>query len=225
MSITLTNNNETITTTSKDQIAFLLQDLKTLPIPDPLTSSFEEPKRYGNYTRLEEGQNILRILSEGIMGVEYWTEETDEEGRLRRKPIRQPLEQATSLTTTDWSYFYAFFVWNYKAQKIQIFSTAKRGIIKGLKSITKNPKWGQPTGYDICITKIQTDPSDIKSVEYTVTPEPKDILDPEIKQTWENSQFNRNALLLLFVGKDPFELRRQHQEDERKAKEAVEPIK
>lgn len=197
------------------EIQNLLAPYQNLDIPNPLNPEFEEPKRYGDYARIEEGNNSFRILSEGIFGVEYWSETFDlESGKVKNKPIRRPLAEITSLETADWSYFYAFFVWNYKAEKIQILNTAKRGIVKGLKTLINNPKWGDITQYDICITRRQTDPTDPKSVEYSVTPEPKAILEAEISEKWESSNFNRDALYMLFEGLDPFEYARKFKEQE-----------
>jgi hypothetical protein len=192
-----------------------LQPYQDLAIPNPLSADFTEPVRYGDYTKLEEGENTLRILSEGVIGCEYWTKVFDPEtNSLNNKPVRRPVEEATTLDTLEWSYFYAFFVWNYKAQKIQIFSTSKRGVIKGLLQLSKNPKWGILTEFDICINKIKTSLTDIMSVEYSVTPEPKTVLSEEIINKWQASGFNRNALLLLFAGQDPFEYQRKLKEQQ-----------
>jgi hypothetical protein len=231
MSSKTTIQNQTTTTTQEinhqssnsqftAEIQNLLTSYKSLEIPNPLDTQFEEPKRYGDYTKFEEGNNSFRVLSDAIIGCEYWTEVFDQEtGKVKNKPIRKPLTEASTLETADWSYFYAFFVWNYKAQKIQILNTSKRGIIKGLKTLINNQKWGDITQYDICITRRQTDPTDTKSVEYTVTPEPQAILDTEIAEKWENSNFNRDTLYMLFDGLDPFEIKRQFQEQEKKLKE------
>lgn len=197
----------------QEKMINLMNGLVNLNVPNPLDPEFEEPKRYGDYTRLEEGENTLRILSEGIVGVEYWIEEFDQEsGKLKKKPIRRPIEEATTIDTDKWAYFHAYFVWNYTAQKIQILCTTKRGIIKGLKTLI-NSKWGDIKGYDICINRVQTDSTDRLKAEYSVINEPPAILDPEIAKRWEQSEFNRDTLLLLFVNQDPFELKRKRQEE------------
>lgn len=177
-------------------------------IANPLDPEFQEPKRYGDYTRIEEGDNIIRILSqEGIFGCEYWTEEFDTaSGKIKKKPVRRRLEEVNTIETLDWSYFYAFFIWNYKAERVQIFCTSKRGIVKGLTQQAKKvDKWGKITDYDICINRTQTNPSDSMSVEYSVIPEPPTgELKPEIKDKWESLNFNQESLCLLFDNLDPF---------------------
>jgi hypothetical protein len=206
------------TVNDTDNIKDLLAPYITLEIPNPLNPQFEEPKRYGDYTRLEDGDNVIRILSEGIIGCEYWTEEFDQaSGKSKRKPVRRPITEATTLDCLDWAYFHAFFVWNYKAKKLQILNTAKRGVIKGLKQLAKNAKWGDSTSYDINISRVQTNSTDPMSVEYSVTPEPKAVLDPEIAEKWEASGFTRNDLFLLFEGLDPFELQREARRQEQES--------
>ena len=178
-------------------------EVKTL---NPLTYGFTEPKKYGDYTRIEEGDNIFRILSGGIFGVEYWSEEIDANTKqIKKKPNRHLVSEATSLPTLDWSYFYAFYVWSYKANKVQMMVTTKRGILTGLRTIIDNQKWGNPIDFDICISKRLKDPSDVKSAEYRVTPEPKTILDGEILEKWQNSKLTLESLNLLYTNLCPFE--------------------
>jgi hypothetical protein len=176
-------------------------------IINPFSVGFSEPIKYGDYFKIEEGDNLIRILTPAIIGVEWWTEELDKEsGKIKKKPNRLPLDLALSdCPVIDWSYFNACYVWNYKAQKVQILSTTKRGIINGIKNLINKPKWGEITDYDIIITKTLKTPNDPKSAEYSVTPEPKTLLEAEINQKWEQSKQNYKYLTLLYQGLDPFE--------------------
>jgi hypothetical protein len=88
---------------------------------------------------------------------------------------------------------------------VQILTTTKRGIINGIKNLINKPKWGEITDYDIIITKTLKTPNDPKSAEYSVTPEPKTLLEAEINQKWEQSKQNYKYLTLLYQGLDPFE--------------------
>jgi hypothetical protein len=194
----------------QEEIRQYLEPYQDLTIPNPLDPDFQEPPKYGDYTKLEEGENRLRILSEAIIGCEYWIDIFNQETRKEeRKPIRRPIEEATELPTTDWSYFWACFIWNYKAKKIQILNTTKKGIRSGLESLSKNASWGDLTEYDICINKKQTDPTNAKKADYSVTPLKNTVLEAEIFSKWQATGFDRNALLLLFAGLDPFELQRK----------------
>lgn len=210
-----TIKNQPPTTNNLTNVKALLAPYTALDIANPLDPDFKEPPRYGDYTVIELGDNRLRILSEGIFGVEYWTKITDPESRqVKNKPTRRPIAEIPTLETPDWSYFQAFFVWNYKARKIQIFSTTKRGIVKGLKKAINSEKWGDITKYDISIGKDQKNSNGAIRVEYSVTPEPPTVLDPEIAEKWKKSNFNHHALYMLFEGLDPFEYARMAKVEE-----------
>lgn len=174
---------------------------------NPFSVGFSEPIKYGDYLKIEEGDNIIRVLTPAIFGVEWWTEEIDKEsGKIKRKPNRLPLELALSdCPVLDWSYFNACYVWNYKANKVQILSTTKRGIINGIKNLINKPKWGDVLDYDLNITKTLKNPNDPKSAEYTVTPEPKATIEKEIIEKWQLSKQQYEYLTLLYAGLDPFE--------------------
>lgn len=214
VNVTVVEENEKINPLAK------YQDTQ---IDDPLTPEYEEPQRYGDYFRVEKGSNSIRVLSSAIVGCEYWIEQRSEDGTKKMKPIRRPSNEANNLDAAgiEWDYFHAFFIWNYKAHRVQLFSTTKRGIIKGIKKVVQNPKWGKPFSYDLCIDKTQKDTSDNFSVEYSVTPEPIESnqeLEKDIKNKWEYWNFDRQTLFMLFEGLDPFEVRR---EQLKQAKEAM----
>jgi hypothetical protein len=176
-------------------------------IINPFSVGFSEPIKFGDYLKIEEGDNLVRILTPAIIGIEWWTEELDKEsGKIKKRPNRLPLDLALSdCPVIDWSYFNACYVWNYKAQKVQILSTTKRGIINGIKNLINKPKWGEITDYDINITKTLKTPNDPKSAEYSVTPEPKTMLEDEVLTKWQQSSQCYEYLTLLYQGLDPFE--------------------
>jgi hypothetical protein len=176
-------------------------------IINPFEVGFNEPIKYGDYLKIEEGDNLVRILTPAIIGIEWWTEELDKEsGKIKKKPNRLPLDLALSdCPVIDWSYFNACYVWNYKAQKVQILSTTKRGIINGIKNLINKPKWGDVMDYDINITKTLKTPNDPKSAEYSVTPEPKTMLEDEVLTKWQQTNQCYEYLTLLYQGLDPFE--------------------
>jgi hypothetical protein len=201
-------------TNVKEEIQTLLAPYITLDVPNPLDPSFVEPIKYGNKAELEMGKNIFRILSEGIVSCEYWIKEYNEERQeVRSKAMYRPLEQAATIES-EYEHCYSYFVWNYKAQRIQIFHSTKKGVNRGLDELIKDRNWGDPTEYDISINKTQSDPSSSWSVKYSVNPKPKAVLDPEIAEKWNKSGFNRHSLYLIFADKDPFEVRKQLKEQE-----------
>ena len=197
---------------SENKLVEVYQTSKeTTNLINPFEIGFTEPIKYSDYFKIEEGDNLVRVLTPAIFGVEWWTEEVDKEsGKIKKRPNRLPLGLALSeCPVLDWSYFNACYVWNYKANKVQIMTTTKRGIINGLKNLINKPKWGDLEDYDINITKTLKNPNDPKSAEYSVTPEPKGFLEGHIVSKWEESNLSYQSLGLLFEGLDPFEETRQ----------------
>ncbi len=206
----MTKNTKNLLATTPEveansSIASLINN-EAITLINPFSVGFTEPIKYGDYLKIEEGDNLIRILTPAIIGVEWWTEELDlESGKIKNKPNRLPLYKALSdCPVTDWSYFNACYVWNYKANKVQILSTTKRGIINGFKNLINKPKWGDLLTYDLNITKTLKNPNDPKSCEYSVTPEPKAEVENEILEKWNSTGLEYESLALLYQGLDPF---------------------
>lgn len=150
-----------------------------------------------NYMRFKEGDNTFRVLSSAITGWEYWN--------IDNKPVRRKETWNTVpddiKTEKDGSvrinHFWAFVVWNYEAQKVQILELTQKGIMKYIQGLTKNPKWGDPKGYDIVINRTGSG----FDTEYTPTAEPHSKLDDKIVKQYESMKINLEA---LYDGKDPF---------------------
>jgi len=170
-----------------------------------LGSDYKLPET-SNYMRFKEGDNKFRVLSSAITGWEYWT--TD------NKPVRNRESWNTVpdniKTEKDGSvrinHFWAFVIWNYEAQKIQILELTQKGIMKYIQGLVKNPKWGDPKGYDIVVNRSGSG----LDTEYTPTAEPHSKLDEDIKQQYEARIINLEA---LYDGTDPF-MSKEEKEDE-----------
>ncbi|BAY87840.1 hypothetical protein NIES267_73640 (plasmid) [Calothrix parasitica NIES-267] len=204
----------------KIEIKNTVDKYKDKDIADPLNVDYEEPKpkKNTNYTYFEEGDTRIRILSEGISGYQYWITEKSSEGKEINKPVRVPFEEVMNIDIDiDYRTFYAYFVYNYNLGKIQILNHTKKSISKKIRKCMKRAGYEDPKSYDLIINKEVADKNDPYSTEYEVMPE-KVVLDPEIQERWEQSQFNTNALYLLFDNKDPFEMQKQLLETKSKAK-------
>lgn len=159
-------------------------------------SDYEIPET-SNYMKFTEGDNKFRVLSSAITGWEYWNTENKP---VRRKEgwdtvpddIKVDKGQDTAIR-----HFWAFVVWNYKAKKIQILEITQKGIMKYIKSLVKNPKWGNPMGYDIIVNKTGSG----FDTEYTYIADPHSPVDPKITEQFKKMNID---LDLLFVGGDPF---------------------
>ena len=96
-------------------------------------------------------------------------------------------------------HFWGFVVWNYKAEQIQILELTQISIMNPIKDLTKNEDWGDPTGYDITITKE----GENMETKYRVTPSPHSKISEIITDVYKDTTIKLEA---LFTGADPFEI-------------------
>jgi len=159
-------------------------------------SDYQIPET-SNYMRFVEGDNKFRVLSSAIVGWEYWN--------TNNKPVRKPENwdvvpediKTEKDGSTRINHFWAFVVYNYNTKKIQILEVTQKGIMKYIKGLTKNIKWGNPKGYDITVNRTGSG----FDTEYTFIADPHSEIDPKIIERFEKTHINLDA---LFEGLDPF---------------------
>lgn len=146
-----------------------------------------------NYMKFSEGDNTFRVLSSAIIGYEYFDQDN--------KPVRSP--EPFDVVPTDVKkggaikHFWAFAVYNYEAKRIQVMELTQKGLMKAIQAYVKNPKWGNPKGYDITVTRTGSG----LDTEYSITPNPHSPLDAKIASQYANMNVNLNA---LYENGDPF---------------------
>jgi hypothetical protein len=140
--------------------------------------------------KFQDGENKFRILSSPIMGWEDWKD---------RKPIRFRMSQKPEKSVDPEKpvkHFWAFIVWNYVVNRIQILEIIQASIRKRLEALSKDAEWGSPFFYDIKVIrrgqKIE--------VEYEVNPISPKELDPKIKEEFAKTPIDLEE---LFTGGDP----------------------
>lgn len=147
-----------------------------------------------NYMKLLEGANTFRVLSSAIVGYEYFNTE--------QKPVRskEPFDSIPQDLKKDGkvSHFWAFVVWNYDAKRVQILELTQKTIQGQIKAYIDNKKWGSPKNYDITITRTGSG----FDTEYQVIANPHTQLDMEVKNAYERSKINLEA---MYTGADPFQ--------------------
>ena len=156
-----------------------------------LPTNYKAPASTGNYMKLQDGDNMIRILSEPILGWEDWD---------NKKPIRYKFDNKP-MNSVDpekpIKHFWAMIVWNYVEEEIQILQITQAGIRKAIESLSNDESWGAPYFYDIKITK---EGKELKT-KYSVNPRPHKKLDPRIKEAFLEKPCSLNA---LFSNGDPF---------------------
>jgi hypothetical protein len=168
-----------------------------------LPKGYQAPEVQSNYMTLEEGLNSFRVLSPAIVGYEWWVEQ----GVEGRRPVRvrtfdeipDEVREATDSRQRA-KHFWAFTVYNYASQTIQILEIKQKTIMRAMEALVKNPKWGSPLNYDLVIEKVRTG-SQERDVEYNVIPEPPSPLDEGIAELAKQVPVRLEA---LYEGRDPF---------------------
>lgn len=159
-----------------------------------LPKNYEVPQAPSNYMKFQDGLNRFRVLDSAITGFEYFT--------VNNKPVRS--KEAFDSTPADIKdngkvkAFWAFPVWNYQTESVQILELTQKTIMNNVLALVNNPKWGDPKMYDIAVTR-QGEGLD---TEYQVQAEPP-IMETgsEILKAFKAKEINLNA---LFDGQDPF---------------------
>ena len=163
-----------------------------------LPDNYERPATSGdNYAKLEDGQNRFRFLSPAVVGFVYWNSE-NKPVRLTEKPEALPEDIRYENGKPDKvKHFWAFAVWNYKEGKVQILELTQASIQGPIEDLVINGEWGDPTGYDITITKK----GQKLDTEYSVQPSPHKPVPAEATVALKATAIDLQA---LFRGEDPF---------------------
>src|SRR3990167_5600030 len=160
---------------------------------DFLPEGTKIPDSREGYMKFAEGDNRFRILSSAITGIEFWVEVDG-----GKKPFRIKEGGVGPDSFVDEpKYFWAFCVWNYAIEKVQILEITQKGIMKSIKALTSDEDWGDPKTFDIVVNRE----GEGLDTEYQVSPKPKKALDPGIEVFYKDLDINLDA---LFEGKDPF---------------------
>lgn len=158
-----------------------------------LPKEYKTPSAGGGYMKFQKGENKFRILSSAIVGMEAWTEEDGKKKSLRFK-IGESVPQEFK---SELKHFWAFVVWNYESESLQILEITQKSIQAGIKSLVDDSDWGNPNKYDLNITKE----GEGMETRYSVMPRPAKAIDKEIAAAYKESNINVEA---LFDGGDPF---------------------
>ena len=164
---------------------------------DFLNKDYKIPAGSSGYFKFLEGENTFRVMSSAIIGWEYWSKDN--------KPVRQKEkwdEIPADIKVDDEGriqikHFWSFIIWDYKDSKIKIMTITQQGIMKDIKALIDNKKWGSPLNFDITITRTGKD----FTTKYSVMPNPASELDDKAKEAFEDKPINLDA---LYLGLDPF---------------------
>lgn len=165
-----------------------------------LPEGYEVPKQQSDFMNFKkDGSYKFRILANATIGYEYWNSD--------RKPVRSrtAYEEKPADLGTDRDgnpekikHFWAFPVWNYKEERVQILEITQSTIQTAINDLYIMDDWGDPKGYDITVVRKEVD----GFVKYAVQPSPHKPLPGDATKAYEARPLNLDA---LFDGGNPFE--------------------
>ncbi len=156
-----------------------------------LDPNYEIPSESSNFMKLQDGDNKFRILTDFIIGWEDWID---------NKPVRYRMDAKPSKShdpKKKIKYFWAFVVWNYAEEKIQILQISQKSIKNSILEMCKSEDWGTAYFYDIRINKK----GEGINTEYHVTPVPHKPLPQLVRDAFDAKRCNLEA---IFDNQDPF---------------------
>lgn len=164
---------------------------------DFLPAGYQAPATVSGYMKLQEGDNLFRVMSSAITGFEYWTNED--------KPVRSktPFTETPDIKFVDGKpqrvkHFWAFVVYNYASKNIEILQITQSSIMSAIQNLVADPDWGSPKDYDLKINRTGKG----LETEYSVNPKPKKPVEHDIQVAFADKKIN---LEKLYSGENPFE--------------------
>jgi hypothetical protein len=163
---------------------------------DEIANESSSSGRYLNPSKLT-GEKRLRFFGEGITGYGAWT--IDKKPiRWESKPSELPADLAPDLSgKISVKRFLAGLVYDYEAGEFKILEITQRTLMDQLFKFMKDEDYGDPTTYDIKISKT----GEGKDTEYTLVAAPPKPVTKDMSESFEKVSCNLKA---LFDGDDPW---------------------
>lgn len=141
--------------------------------------NYEYKETPSDYMKITEGEHKVRVLAPVIIGFESWKEEDGKKSPQRFKTF----QEAIKVPSKDGSIkeFHAFIVWDYAEKMVRLLNITQKTLQKSIYTYATNPKWGDPTNYDINITRV----GKAMDTEYSLTVDPKEPMAQEIKEAFK----------------------------------------
>ena len=138
--------------------------------------SVENVESQSDYLTLEDGKNKLRIMTVPVTGWERWVDGQPERVRGGK----------TDAPGSDWSFIWVVSAYDYAAEAPKIWAIHQSTIRGALMGHKDDASWGDPTSYDITVTRSGSG----LNTTYQVTPNPKEEFPAFIDPVAVDSIFN-----------------------------------
>jgi len=152
---------------------------------------YKVPVDVSSFMKLEDGDNTFRVLSPAVVGYEWWDEE-NKPHRSKTKPEATPenIRLTKEGKPTAVKHFWSFLVYNYKLEAVQSLELTQATVMKAIKALVENPKWGNPSGYDITVNKTGKE----LLTKYSVVPNPHSEVSEVIKEALSKTDIDLEAI-------------------------------
>lgn len=144
------------------------------------------------FMRLQQGTNTVRVMGNPHQFYIHWLELSDGS----KKKINSPIGDQELLRELDELGFKRKPRWFVKVldRSDETFKLLEIGsqIYNGIRALYNNPKWGKVTQYDLDVLRGKPGTNPL----YSVQPNPKEALPPELKSSFQefNDSINIDAL-------------------------------
>ena len=153
-----------------------------------IPQDYKVPSGSGGFTKLENGDNKFRILSNPLMMWVSWVDGKPYRSKfdLSQKPSKGPGPKDSV------KHAWGLVVWNYSTSQVEVMELDKQSIISGIATHAKDPDWGHPKNYDIVINKSGVG----MDTEYKLICKPQKELSQDIIDAFIDNPVDLSQLLV-----------------------------
>ena len=168
-----------------------------------LPPDYEAPAGSSRYMKFKDGDNVFRILDSAVTGMELWINHRPVRKRMSDPFTREELESADPERDGGIGkpkHFWAFPIIDRSDSTVKILEVTQRSVQDGIKGLVDDEDWGDPTKYDIKVSR-----SVVKErTTYLVSSKPTKSLSEKELEMWNEVKKQGFSLQSLFTGDDPF---------------------
>lgn len=158
-----------------------------------IPEDYKPPTGGGGFTKLQDGDNRMRILSSPLMLWIVWNN-----GQPSRIPYSKPKPTKGQGQKDSVKHGWGLIIWNYATEAIEVFELDKQDIISAITSYSKDKDWGHPKNYDIVINKSGSG----METEYKFVAKPAKPVSDVIITAYTDNPIDLSQLLIS--GGNPF---------------------
>lgn len=146
----------------------------------------ELDKKASGFFELEEGQNEFRIVSEFAWGYKF-NFKNSAEGAEKDYPFYKTDDPEVEKNRSKLQLTAAMVVFDYRTKELKPFNIHQKNILNAIREYVNNPKYGDPTGFDIVITKKGSG----KETKYpSIIANPPEEMSKEVKEALAKVKIN-----------------------------------